>query len=459
MYFHNPVDAEHALIGILAGERDGLSELAPVMERLSREDFSDDGLGRIFAALQALHAQRTAFSLIVLDERLTKEYGADQALKLMDTVMTDVRQYRIQRASAEQIAGIVQDASLRRRLIRIGGALARGAADDQRDTDELIDAARTCLAQSVRTRADLMLAEGACLEAYEAAEHMEKPVSTGIRHLDDILCGGLHRGELTILGARPAVGKSAVLLQMAAAAAQSGARVALVSLEMSARQIGVRLLSSRSGVNAGALRTGSGLGEAEWQRLADGLTVVSMECGGRLALLVRGCLTVEELRAQVQSLTERGLCDLLFIDYLQLLRTRRRTSGDTERLGIVSRGLKELTLDFDIPVVAAAQVKRQNNAGVLRAPTLDELRGSGDMEQDADNVILLHRPAPDDAGIPEAFRSAASFMSSSGMTVLTLDVAKQRQGITAQACTLFNPSRMRFCVPEEIFREEKREAL
>ena len=183
---------------------------------------------------------------------------------------------------------------------------------------------------------------------------------------------------------------------------------------------------------------------------------VGVDGSDRMSILVQGGLTIEDLRAEIQNQADTRGCDIVAVDYLQLLRTRQKTSGDFERLGIVSRGLKALTLELGIPVVAAAQVRRQGNGGTLRAPTLDELRGSGDLEQDADNVILLHRPE----GIDDQTLTSRSYCArhtglfertqARDLQLLTFDVAKQRQGMTARAWSAFQPAQMRFIDPGTI---------
>lgn len=431
------IDAQRAIVGILAGGTP-MGEAAA----LSREDFTDPDMSQAFSACRALDARGESISLAALDEQLTRDCGAERAEIVMQTTMDAMREYRLQAWGLKHAVRIVRESSRRRALARIGEAILRGAQDEQRDMDELIDSARTALSQAVQSRGGWIQATDACIAAYEAAERQEIPTATGVRDLDIILCGGLHGGELTVLGARPAVGKSAVLLQMALNAARNGIRVCFVSLEMSERQVGARILAAKSGVNAGLLRTGQDIQESDWEALARGMELAGHDCGDRLSLLVHGGMTVEELRMEVQNRVDVGACGLLIVDYLQLLKTKQKTNNDFERIGIVSRGLKAITLDFQIPVVAAAQVRRQN--GITRAPTLDELRGSGDIEQDADNVILLHKPDPDDSSIPGAFRNAAESARQNNMVLLSFDVAKQRQGMTARTYAIFNPARMRF---------------
>ena len=145
---------------------------------------------------------------------------------------------------------------------------------------------------------------------------------------------------------------------------------------------------------------------------------------------------------------------MVVLDYLQLLRSRQKTSSDFERLGIVSRGLKQIALEADLPLLTAAQVRRQGNSGgTLRAPGLDELRGSGDLEQDADNVSLLHRvESLDDAvlrsrGYTARHSGLYEGVQAQGKQLLTIEVAKQRQGCTGRAWVIFDPARMRFTDP------------
>ena len=260
---------------------------------------------------------------------------------------------------------------------------------------------------------------------------------------------------MIVLGARPAVGKSATMLKMAITAAQAGAHVVLYSLEMSVEQVGTRALGAASDVNIGALRTGEKPEATLWATLAESLCYYG-EAGDRIKLIVRGDVTVEDLKTEVATLHDAGQCDVLIVDYLQKLHTRQRTGNDFERLGIVSHGLKAITLDLGIPVVAGAQVRRQGNGGVLRAPNLDELRGSGDIEQDADAVVLMHRPeaAEDSAlasfGYQTQHAGLWESLQGSGRVLISFDVAKNRQGATGRAWSVFTPSRMRFCDPEEV---------
>lgn len=446
-----PHEAERGVIGLLVNA----SDLGAALN-LAPADFSDKDESRIFAAMREIAARREVLHLDSIDEELTRAHGVDTAARLMGIVTEAMSQYPLQQYRLPKFAESVHEGSRRRKLQQIAQAIARGAEDGQRDLSELTDSARDALRKQAVTRGGWVSASEACHAAYEAAEQAQKPIPTGMSELDAILCGGLHRGEFTVLGARPAVGKSAVLLQMALNAAAHGARVAFVSLEMSVHQIGARMIAAETSVNSGLLRSGQELPEKAWADMAGAMVAMDEKCGDRLRIIARGALTVEDLRGELQTVVDNGGCDLLIVDYLQLLRTRQKTSSDFERVGAVSRALKAMTLDFGFPVVAAAQVRRQNNGGVLRAPGMDELRGSGDIEQDADNVLLLHRPeTPEDGALKTrgyAMRHMGLFeyAQSNGMQLQTIEVAKQRQGRTARTWFVFNPARMQFINPSDL---------
>jgi replicative DNA helicase len=160
-------------------------------------------------------------------------------------------------------------------------------------------------------------------------------------------------------------------------------------------------------------------------------------------------VTIEKLTSMAQNALDRGELELLVVDYIQLLKTVQRTSSDFERLSMVSKGLKELALTLDVPILTAAQVRRQSGGGgVLRAPGLDELRGSGDLEQDADNVLLIHSPdTPDDDSLkrlPDEHAGIFERAMQRGMKPFSIDVAKQRQGALRRTWCMFLPKTMTF---------------
>lgn len=443
-----PEDQEFAVIGIIVGCK--TADLKPV-QALSSEDFCNRQARQVFAAVQALIAQGRRIGFATLDPELTRMYGADATVVLMQKTMQAAQEYALQGWNLSRFVAGVKEGAQRRKAVKIGEALSSAAADGRQDMPEVLSLAQSALRDCNTSSSSIVSATDALLDAYDAAFSQEKPIATGIGELDAILCGGLRRGELTILGARPAVGKSSVLLQIARHAARQDKRVLLVSLEMGAQQIGARILSANSGLNGGRLISGQILSDKDCDALTRGLETSGYDRTENLSLLVRPGLTIEELR---QETLGRDDVDVLVLDYIQLVRTKQKTSSDFERLGIVSRGLKQLALEADLPILTAAQVRRQGNgAGALRAPCLDELRGSGDLEQDADNVALIHRVEnADDAvlrGKGYTARHAGLYegVQMCGKQLLTIEVAKQRQGCTGRAWVIFDPGRMRFTDP------------
>jgi replicative DNA helicase len=184
----------------------------------------------------------------------------------------------------------------------------------------------------------------------------------------------------------------------------------------------------------------------------DGLAELSDNgVGDKLHVYEGFGLTVERLANLARHAVQRKEMDLLAVDYIQLLRTTERTSAEHERLGTISKALKQLALELDIPILTAAQVRRQSQDDSKkggRAPTLDELRGSGDLEQDADNVLLIHSPDnPDDPTLKHIDPAHTGIwdraLNAAGVP-FTVQIAKQRQGATGRTWCLFKPMNMRF---------------
>jgi replicative DNA helicase len=289
--------------------------------------------------------------------------------------------------------------------------------------------------------------------AYTEAEHPHNAIPTGFTELDEYMCGGLCAPELIIAGARPGKGKSAFLMAAAMNAARNGKHIGYFSLEMSPVQNGQRALSSTSLVGIGKQRKGpAALTEQDWAAMSAGLERLHDDMDGRFRMYRGYKLTFEKIEMLARHARERGELDMLVIDYLQLLRTAEKTTNDVERLGYVSKGLKQLALELNIPILTASQIRRQGAEETRRkggrAPTLDELRGSGDLEQDADTVLLIHSPEdPEDATLkhlPEKHLGIFERAQTAFAQAFTVEIAKQRQGPLGRTWCLFKPMNMRF---------------
>ena len=211
-------------------------------------------------------------------------------------------------------------------------------------------------------------------------------------------------------------------------------------------QFGQRLISNTTSIDGMKLRNAR-LSADDWEMIAKAM-------GEYSALPISytfGSKTIEDLRSDIQRKVDLDECDLVVIDYLQLLKTKKRFEMEHERVGYISHALKEMTTDFKIPIVALAQAKRQNNNGRARCPVLDDLRASGDIEQDADTVIFLHRPDDDsDPAIDRRDRPYVQQLFDAGMQYITFSVAKQRQGQTGMIGAVFDPAHMRYISMDRI---------
>ena len=242
---------------------------------------------------------------------------------------------------------------------------------------------------------------------------------------------------MTIIGARPAVGKSALAAQAAIAAAEAGHKVCIVSREMTGNQYGIRILARGTKVSNMRMRTGE-LTDDDWGQLSDSL----MLYGNHDIRFMFSTKYIEDLKAEAEAMKEKNGLDMLIVDYIQLMQSRQRFDKDYQRIGHISKTLKDLSTDLNIAVIALAQVGRSTDGSM---PMLSELRGSGDLEQDADNVIFMHRPddaqdkwvRPSDRGVFEAIHSMKC-------QYLVLNVAKQRQGETGAVACIFDPRAMSF---------------
>lgn len=232
---------------------------------------------------------------------------------------------------------------------------------------------------------------------------------TGIYDLDSMICG-LHKQELTIIGARPGVGKTTLALQIAEKIARSDKNVLFVSLEMSDNQLIQKMIARTGNVKSYRMRMGT-IEEEDWTKISNAIGKLS-DLKFNTNSKIR---TIQKLELEARKLKNRGKLDLLIIDYIQLLKSKDKFNSREQEVADISRRLKLMSLELDIPVVALCQLNRNasNNE-----PGLSDLRESGSLEQDADNVIFLHQENNEN-------------------NIVTLKVAKQRAGETGKIAVMF----------------------
>jgi replicative DNA helicase len=297
-------------------------------------------------------------------------------------------------AGVEYHAQTLRDLHARRRIIDASVAMQAAAQDMAADADGVLQqAGESVLSLSLNTATDSMRAPSAIvpglLEELEAlmAGGRKLGLQTGIRDFDQVT-GGLRGGQLTIIAGRPAMGKSALMLNMADNMARRGVPVVYFSLEMPANELAARVVLSRANTNTEIIRNGF-LDHATKLRISDAAAQFSNE---PLYVDDRGGLTLLDIRGRARLAVRRWNVKCLFVDYLQLVSHSGAQSRENE-VGFVSRGLKAMSMELGVPVVAAAQVNRQAEQRSDNRPKLSDLRESGSIEQDADIVALVHRPA------------------------------------------------------------------
>lgn len=408
------------------------------IRKLSSADFHLPEHQRLFAAMSSLVTEGKAITIPSVADELTKQQGSDADMTTLISAITE-NPLPPTWAIAQNIE-IIQQAAFRRNLYAALDKARERLTDGTIEAPEVMADVRQKLREMTQSGHTWHSQSDVLLTAYQAIERRQKgeetSMPTGIPPLDKCLCG-LHRGELTIVGARPAVGKSALGMHIALASAEAGFKVAICSREMTDLQLGTRILARGTQVAPMKLRTGE-LADDDWAELETALQVYQSE---NIQYLFSANY-VEDLCTEAQNRADSEGLDLLLVDYLQLMQTRKRFEKDYLRLGYITKQLKDLAIDLNISVLALAQVGRSAEGNM---PTLAELRGSGDIEQTADNVIFMHRPeSVEDANIRRDDRSMFNTLPSLGLRYMVLDVAKQRQGENRKMALLFNPARMRF---------------
>lgn len=426
-------EAEHAVIALLTGSE----KYAEYAQQLTSEDFHDADAKAVFTAMVALRNAGKPASLVTISDELIRTTGGDSALI---KAMNWKAQHGLEGFAIKTHIETLKNCRLRRDLFSLLDSAKDSLMDANNDTTSVLDATRQRMRNLVITGQDWQSMQNVLLATFEKLERRangeEKPMPSGLRGLDN-LTSGFHKGELTIIGARPAVGKSALGMFVALSAARQGHKVGVISLEMTDDQYGARVLGSASNIGPSKLRGGT-LDADDWAALAD-----SMELHGGLSINFQfNVRYIEDLRMEAQKLVDSQELDLLVIDYLQLLQSRQRFQKDFERIGYVSRCIKQMSTDFKIAIIALAQVGRSADGSM---PSLSELRGSGEIEQDADNVIFLHRCEDDsDRYVHPCDVGSVGALQEKGMQYMVVNVAKQRQGQTGMTPVIFDPARMHF---------------
>lgn len=388
------VDAERSVLGSMLLDANAL-ELA--LEQLRPEDFYLPAHETIFACMRDIRNAGGAVDLVTLANELERHGKLDMAGGAAG--LSELLGFVPTAANVQEYIGIVEEKSVRRQLIRAGGDIARDGMNDEAGLEKILnDAERRIYDISMRKSEDSLvpveeIVPGAFAEIGELMNLRGKltGVDTGFIDLNR-MTGGFQKSDLIIVAARPAMGKTAFALNIAQhAALHDGRTVVIFSLEMSARQLVMRMLCTEATVESQKIKEGV-IDPEDTNRL---LEVMEPMSKSGLYIDDTGGISVPEIRSKCRRLKARRGLDMVVIDYLQLMQSGggRRSDSRTQEVSDMTRQLKLLARELEVPVVLLAQLNRGPETRQDHTPMIADLRESGSIEQDADMVILLYRPA------------------------------------------------------------------
>ena len=436
------VEAEESVIGALLIDNEAFPKITGIV---TAEDFYVTKNRWCFEACLALFDRSEAINQVtvaeelVLRERLEEIGGTSYLAHLVRTVPTTIH--------VEHYAGIVQRTSIMRRLIRTADEIAAIGYEGDADADAALSKAEDMLyrVRTARSTRDFMhirevldqyMEETASLQAGHDI-HLA-PIATGFPDLDKLLGGGLQRSDLAIIAARPSLGKSTLAFNIARHAAEQLARVAVFSLEMSAEQIGIRLVASEADVDSHRMRVGL-LNSQEEQREHDAIGYLS-----ELPIYIDETpfQRIVEMRSKITRLHNEEPIDLLIVDYIQLIAgSSGRSENRVMDMGEISRSLKSIARELDVPVLALSQLSRAPEQRLNHRPLLSDLRESGSIEQDADVVAFIYR---EDKYVTRDEWEKRRPSDPYPVNVAELIVAKHRNGPTGSVHLYFRDDVVRF---------------
>lgn len=423
---HND-EAEQSVLGAILIDKEAINLVSAL---LSSNHFYNDLNGIIFSAMLALSENRKPIDLLTLAAELKKykdgeKISSSYTLELVNAVPTA--------ANIEHYAQIVRDAATKRSLIKTGGELAELGFQEEKEVKEIIDKAESsifAISQGNITRGFLAIKE-TLAESFDRIDELHKKgiglrgIPTGYTDLDNTL-SGMQKSNLLILAARPGQGKTALLLNMAMhIAVKERIPLGIFSLEMSKEELVDRLLVGQADVDAWRLKTGK-LSESDFTKLSEAMGELA---DAPIFIDDTPGISISEMRSKARRLhLEHGI-GLFIVDYLQLIHPGKQLESRTVEVSEISKSLKNLARELNVPVLSASQLSRAVEHRGERRPQLADLRESGAIEQDADVVMFIYRPDAETTGpnIPTK-----------------LLIAKHRNGATGEIDLLFRGDRIRF---------------
>ncbi len=381
-------EAEQAVLGAILMEPDAIARVAEILP--SAEYFYLNNHRTIYTAMMSMFTSGRPVDQITVLEMLKMERDFDDATG--KTYLVQLAQSCPSIANVENYAHIVRDKYDVRALISAARDIIEDSTEGESEPQMLIDSAEQKIfdirrgknIQGLQRIDEVLFQTFDRLDMLSREDDSVKPVSTGIGDLDRVITG-LNRSDLILLAARPGMGKTSFALNIARNVSVIGKKtVAFFSLEMTKEQLASRLLSSEALVGGTKLRTGR-LSNEEWERLIGAGDVLK---NANMYLDDTPGITVPEMKAKLRRLKR---VDLVVIDYLQLMSTGRRDGNRVQEISELTRNLKILAKEIDVPVICLSQLSRASEQRQDHRPQLSDLRDSGSIEQDADIVLFLYR--------------------------------------------------------------------
>lgn len=383
-------DAEQAVLGALLIDPNAIIKVA---DMLNPGDFYVQKHGMVYDAMLELYNKREPLDVLSLssvleDKNNLKEIGGRSFLvSLTNSVPTA--------SNVKHYAGIVQQKSTLRRLITAGNEIIQLGAEEEGEVDRLLDLAEQTLfgVSQQHLKQNFVPISAVLTDTFDRLDEIHKNegqmrgVATGFKALDDML-GGFQKSDLIILAARPSMGKTGLCLDLARHAAVVGkVPTAIVSLEMSKDQLGDRLLCAEAGIDLWKMRTGKLSSDDEFARIGRAMGALAE---APLYIDDSAGANIMEIRTKARRLQMEHGIGMLVIDYLQLMEGRSKENR-TQEIAEISRGLKQIARELNIPILALSQLSRAVEAQNPPIPKLSHLRESGAIEQDADVVMFIYR--------------------------------------------------------------------
>lgn len=425
------IDAEMSLLGAVLIDEEVLADIS---EHISAKDFYDKRHAIVYTGMMRLYERHRPVDLLTLTDELKKKDELDTIGGM--AYLTELTNYVPTAAHAAAYAEMVATKAVRRRLIKASADISELGFNEDTNIQELLEKAEAELfsVSDQSLKQDLVSLETILTESFDRIEELHRNkgtlrgTRTGYRDLDT-MTAGLQRSDLIVLAARPAMGKTTLVTNLAYNVATVAKQsVLFFSLEMSKEQLVDRMLADAAGVDAWNIRTGN-LSDDDFSKLSEAMGEMAE---APIFIDDTPGLSVLEMRTKARRAAHDQPLGLIIVDYLQLMQSSGRTDGNrVQEVSEISRGLKLIARELNVPLIALSQLSRSVESRSPQIPQLADLRESGSIEQDADIVMFIYREAYYN---PETDRE----------NITDLIIAKHRNGPTGKVELYFHPERLRF---------------